>query len=394
MRITKIVATPLWAPRRQFFGRVMKTAQSAHQPAGADAGVACFHGVVHIHTDHSARGVVTVGVGEVATCWDPDGVELCRMIDSTLAPLLLGKDPMEIAALAALMDSALDVDGAPAKAALEMALFDIVGKYLQTPVYNLLGGRVRDTVRLSHSIPWGSPAEMAAMAAEKQAAGFGTVKCKVGQGLDMDAAVVGAVREAIGTSSKTKLRVDANMGWSTVEEAAANIAALEEYDIELVEQPLPREMYAELAELRALTNVPIMVDESMWDNVSCAKVIQHGSADVANVYVHESGGMLQASRNLAFCEAAGISGMIGSMPELGVGTAAQIHVAMSSTNIKHDCDVCGSLYFNEDYLTAETAIMEGLMSGVAHAPGGVGLGVEVDMDVVKRWSRKPTAPRL
>ena len=132
----------------------------------------------------------------------------------------------------------------------------------------------------------------------------------------------------------------------------------------------------------------------MWDNVSCAKVIQHGSADVANVYVHESGGMLQASRNLAFCEAAGISGMIGSMPELGVGTAAQIHVAMSSTNIKHDCDVCGSLYFNEDYLTAETAIMEGLMSGVAHAPGGVGLGVEVDMDVVKRWSRKPTAPRL
>lgn len=83
------------------------------------------------------------------------------------------------------------------------ALFDIAGKYLQTPAYNLLGGKVRDSISLSHSIPWGSPEEMAGMAAEKQAAGFGTVKCKVGQGVEKDAAAVRAVREALDGGSNS-----------------------------------------------------------------------------------------------------------------------------------------------------------------------------------------------
>ena len=64
---------------------------------------------------------------------------------------------------------------------------------------------------------------------------------------------------------------------------------------ELVEQPLPREMYAGLAELRGRVSVPIMVDESMWDNKECAVVIRAGAADVANVYVHESGGVRAAT---------------------------------------------------------------------------------------------------
>ena len=209
--------------------------------------------------------------------------------------------------------------------------------------------------------------------AEKKAAGFKTVKCKVGQGLEEDAAACKAVREAIGSSHT--LRVDANMGWSTYEEAAANIEALSEYDLELVEQPLPRHQYDDLAKLRERTSVPIMVDESLWDPAECAVVIQAGAADVANVYIAESGGVLKAATNLAMCaaeprhcaldlspasaapadrylpvcscrcEAAGITGLIGSMPELGVATAAQIHLGLSATNIHHDCDTCGSLYF-------------------------------------------------
>ena len=135
--------------------------------------------------------------------------------------------------------------------------------------------------------------------AEKKAAGFKTVKCKVGQGLEEDAAACKAVREAIGSSHT--LRVDANMGWSTYEEAAANIEALSEYDLELVEQPLPRHQYDDLAKLRERTAVPIMVDESLWDPAECAVVIQAGAADVANVYIAESGGVLKAATNLAMC---------------------------------------------------------------------------------------------
>lgn len=85
----------------------------------------------------------------------------------------------------------------------------------------------------------------------------------------------------------------------------------------------------------------------------------------------------------------------GSMPELGVGTAAQIHVALSSVNIGHDCDTCGSLYFTDDYLTADTALMPTLVSGVAlPPPGPTGLGVEVDPAIVRLWSKPPAAPKL
>ena len=183
------------------------------------------------------------------------------------------------------------------------------------------------------------------MAAEKKAAGFGTksdeefciealrqyfdrfphgrlfliagtVKCKVGQGLEQDAAACAAVREAIGASHT--LRVDANMGWASVEEAAANINALAKYDLELVEQPLPRHDYAGLAALREETGVPIMVDESLWDPAECAVVVQAGAADVGNVYIAESGGILKASTNLAMCEAAGITCLIGEYAHVGL----------------------------------------------------------------------------
>lgn len=227
------------------------------------------------------------------------------------------------------------------------------------------------------------------MAAEKKAAGFGTVKCKVGQGLEQDAAACRAVREAIGPSHT--LRVDANMGWATVEEAAANIEALSEFGLELVEQPLPRHEYDGLAELRTRTGVPIMVDESLWDNAECAVVLRASAADVGNVYISESGGVLAASRNLAMCEAAGISGLIGAMPELGVATAAQIHLGLSSTNIGHDCDTCGSLYFDRDYLVTPLDFSGGI---ARPPPSPLGLGVEVDMDIVRQWGKPPNTQAL
>lgn len=151
------------------------------------------------------------------------------------------------------------------------------------------------------------------------------MKCKVGQGLEQDAAACAAVREAIGASHT--LRVDANMGWATVEEAAANINALAKYDLELVEQPLPRHDYAGLAALREETGVPIMVDESLWDPAECAVVVQAGAADVGNVYIAESGGILKAATNLAMCEAAGITGLIGMYRRFGWQDYRQFYLA-------------------------------------------------------------------
>jgi muconate cycloisomerase len=139
--------------------------------------------------------------------------------------------------------------------------------------------------------------------------------------------------------------------------------------------------------VRRAIGVPLMADESIRTPRDAMEVIRRGAADIANVYVTEAGGLLNASRIFALGEAAGMPCMIGSMPEFGIGTAAQIHLGVAMTNLGPDSDTCGVLYHAEDLLTRPLRI-EG---GFAYPPDGPGLGVEVDMAVVERWRRNAPA---
>jgi muconate cycloisomerase len=276
------------------------------------------------------------------------------------------------------MDAALD-GSEVAKAGLEMALFDIVGKALGTPVHTLLGGITRERVPLSFSIPFGDPGAMADLAAERVAQGFGAVKVKVGRDPETDVAAVARVRQAVGPA--VELRVDANMAWQSPKRAVAMIRRLEPYDLEFVEQPLPPRDLDGMAFVRARASVPVMADESVWTPADTIEVIRREAADAVNVYVSESGGLANAARSFAICEAAGIPCMIGSMPELGIGTAAQIHLGVAVTRLGFASDACGALYYAEDLLREPLEIA----GGFAYPPSRPGLGVEVDWKVVKRW---------
>jgi muconate cycloisomerase len=309
-------------------------------------------------------------------------------LDGPLAPAAIGEDPMRIAHVARLLDAALD-GSQEAKAGIEMALWDIKGKALGAPVYELLGGKVRDRIPLSYSIPFGEPAEMAALAARRVAAGHRTIKVKVGSdSAARDIEAVRQVRAAVGPA--VKVRVDGNMGWPDAKRAIGVIRAMEAFDLELVEQPLPAHDLAGMAEVRRAIGVPLMADESVRDPLSAMQVIKAGAADIANVYVTEAGGLLAAWRIFAMCEAAGIPCMIGSMPEFGIGTAAQIHLGVAMTNLGPDSDTCGVLYHAEDLLVRQLRIEDGF----AYPPDGPGLGVDVDMSVLERWHRAAcAAPR-
>jgi L-alanine-DL-glutamate epimerase-like enolase superfamily enzyme len=283
------------------------------------------------------------------------------------------------------VDDALD-GVEEAKAAIEIALWDIVGKALDTPVYNLLGGKVRERVPLSYSIPFGTPEEMARLAQERVQWGHRTIKVKVGSDDPArDIAAVKSIRAAIGPD--VKLRVDGNMGWQTAKQAIAVILKMEESNLELVEQPLPAYDLEGMAEVRRAIGVPLMADESIRNPRSAMQVIRHGAADIANVYVTESGGLLNAAKIFAMCEAAGMPCMIGSMPEFGIGTAAQIHLGVAMNNLGPDSDTCGVLYHQEDLLTKPLRIE----SGFSYPPEGPGLGVDVDMKVLESWNKAAIA---
>ncbi|MDC0039081.1 dipeptide epimerase [Gammaproteobacteria bacterium] len=365
MKIKSITAFPISPPARQFYGRPNRT--------GLGEVLRVDYGLVNIDTDDGHSGV-----GEICTVFRPGGRSLCEQIDRYLAPVLLGEDPHRISYLISAMDEALS-GAEPAKAAIDMALFDIVGKVLQTPVYNLLGGMVRERVPLSHSITYGSSAEMANFAVQLAHEGFTTVKVKVGQGLGKDVDAVREIRKAVGPS--VHLRVDANMAWATTKDAIATIRRLEDYDIEIVEQPVPHHALDAMAELRTMTDRPIMADESVWTPMDAMECIRRSAVDVVSVYVAESGGLLKAAQTFSICEAAGIPCLIGSMPETGIGTAAQIHLGVAMTNLRFDSDACGVRYFSEDCLMQPLKIE----NGYAYPPQGVGLGIDVDKSVLARW---------
>ena len=190
---------------------------------------------------------------------------------------------------------------------------------------------MRERIPLSYSVPFGEPKAMAEYALERVGEGHRTIKVKVGNDPARDVEAVARVREAIGPD--VRLRVDANMAWPTAKEAIRLIRAMEPWDLELVEQPLPPRELDAMAEVRRAIGVPLMADESVRTPRDAMEVIRRGAADIANVYVTEAGGLLNASRIFTLCEAAGMPCMIGSMPEFGIGTAAQIHLGVAMTNL-------------------------------------------------------------
>jgi len=356
-RVTRITATPVSIRRVAPFRSALGLSKDSS------------FGIVRVET-----AADVTGLGEICMIWNGDGGALCPVVNDVIAPTLIGLEVFDINRAHQLMDAAVQFSRAanPAKAAIDMALYDIVGKILGTPVYNLLGGRVRDSIPLSMSIHIAPIPEMVAQAKEVIGRGFKGVKIKVGIDPKHDIEACTAIRQALGPDAT--IRVDANMGWRSRREALSIIEALEPLRIHSVEQPLPADRIEDLAWLRDASPVPIMVDESVWGPDDAQRVIDARAADILNVYVAEAGGLRNAARIFAMAEAAGVACTIGSMPELGIGTAAQMHLGVAMPELLGPADVCGVLYNAESLIVGALPIKDGL----AGAPTGPGLGVTLD----------------
>ena len=207
---------------------------------------------------------------------------------------------------------------APARSALELALWDRIGKRRGVPLYQLLGLPKPPNLATSFTISIETPATMARMA--RQIAEYGVIKLKLGS--DDDESRVAAVREA---RPDAKIRVDANAGW-TLKDAIAHLKWLERYDLELVEQPLPREQLAEMGEVQKHTKIPIVADESVQ---TLGDIEQLGAAGVAgiNLKLMKVGGLTPALAILKRARELNVRVMLGCMIETSIGTTAMAHVA-------------------------------------------------------------------
>jgi muconate cycloisomerase len=206
---------------------------------------------------------------------------------------------------------------------------------------------------------------------------------KVGIDPDGDVQRVKAVRDAVG--DQVKLGVDANGGWPTPKVAIETIHRLyNECSIYFVEQPIPPGDHDALAEVRRNVPVPIIADESVYSLPDAKMLARAEAADVFSIYIGKAGGLGPAREIARFAHSAGIKCTIGSNLELGIGSAAMIHFALSEPAIDSDtypCDIIGPLFYENDIL-AEALPIAG---GAACLHNRSGLGVALDEDKVAKY---------
>lgn len=368
MKIIQVEPIPINVPLKQ--GLTTKTAHGEH--------IDSPYVLVRVHTD---EGLIGLGEATVAPRWSGETSASCiEALNTLLAPVLVGEDPTRVSFLRQRMDRALKHNPFT-KAAVEMALWDLAGKAAGVPVYQLLGGRLRDEVPIK-MVVGAFDLDKARGSAERFLDwGVHCLKVKVGLDPAGDLARVKAVREVAGPD--VPIGIDANCGWNAAQ-ARRMLAQLEGVDILFAEQPVGTDDPAAMADVRRSTTIPVMADESIFTLNDAYHLTHNYAVDILSVYPGKHAG-IQATLEIGHvARAAGIVCAMGSNLELGIGTAAMLHLAVAEPSLDSEtypADLIGPLYHDADMIT------EPLDLGpvTAKPPTGSGLGVELDEDQLARY---------
>jgi L-alanine-DL-glutamate epimerase-like enolase superfamily enzyme len=334
--------------------------------------------LVRLTTD---TGLVGAGEATATPRWSGETVWGAQaIIQNLFAPLLKGCDVADLPAMTERMNLAA-IDNWFAKSAIEMACWDVLGQNAGKPVFELLGGAVRPlTIRNRFSLGAYAPAVAAERAAQRVASGFTTIKVKVGTGPQLDIERVLAVREAIGPD--IHLTIDANGGWSD-EQARYCLERIQNCNVELVEQPLPRGDYTHLKKLRRDLGIKVLADESCFDEIHLQELIVHECCDAITLYPGKQGGIAQARRMATLAGEAGIPCTIGSNLEWDIGAAAMMQFVVSTPNVQIESipgDCLGPSY-HEFSIVKNPLKIDGPFTSLSTQPG---LGVTADWELIEQ----------
>lgn len=304
--------------------------------------------------------------------------ELAAAIRDRIVPALIGQDPANVNRIFEIA-SKLTPGQPGAVVAAELACVELVCRRAGIALHDYLGGAVLDRVQFNGWVGELPPDEAAAEAVRWKDAGFKSMKIKVGNDVGKDSARVKAVRDAVGKD--IQLRMDANMQ-CTVDQALALCRAVKSCDMQLFEQPVPKDDLAGLAKIRREGGIPIMADESISDHQSLIRVIKADCADFVKFGIKQAGGLLPAARMLATAEAAGLPVVLGHGFGLDLSTTAEIMLAATSRNVVPGLECVGPLKVVDTVATTRLDISRGSIA----LPSGPGLGIELDEQKLSRYS--------
>ena len=330
LKITSIRIGEISVPLRTPFKTALRTVTSVEDI------------IIEIHTDTG-----NVGFGEAP----PTGVitgdtkgSIIGAIRDHIAKAIVGMDLENFEEIHLKLDKSI-IKNTSAKAAVDIALYDLYGQLYNAPVYKLLGG-YRKEIITDITISVNDPEEMAKDSLDAINRGFNTLKIKVGKDALLDIERMKMIRKAIGYD--VKLRIDANQGW-TAKEAVKTLRRMEDegLDIELVEQPVIAHDVEGLKFVTDNVSIPVLADESVFSPLDALNILQKRAADLINIKLMKTGGIHNALKICSAAEMYGVECMIGCMLEAKVSVNAAVHLAAAKSIITR-IDLDGPVLCSED----------------------------------------------
>lgn len=326
------------------------------------------------------------GIGEGTTIgglsYCPESPEsILSAIETYLAPALIGQAADQITTAIALMDR--NVRGNRiAKSAVEMALWDALGKRLGVSVAQLFGGQIVPDLAVAWTLASGnSDTDIVEAQAMIDARRHNIFKLKIGKrAVREDVAHVGRIKAALGDSAS--IRVDVNQAW-TLADARWGLQGLQDVGCELVEQPVQARYLNAMAELTRSHAIAVMADEALGGPEDALAVASKKAADVFAVKIAQSGGLMRAREVVSIGQAAGIDLYGGTMLESAVGTAAALQLFSTIEHLAWGTEFFGPLLLTDDILAVPLTYRDFRVV----VPEGTGLGVSLDPDKTSFYRR-------
>ena len=357
MKITELRLGRISVPLRTPFKTALRTVSSVEDV------------IVEIHTDDGR-----IGYGEAPPTGPITGdttLAIIGAIQDHIAKSIIGMDVDDFEDVLQKVQKSI-VGNTSAKAAVDMALWDLYGQKYGIPVYKLMGG-ARKNIVTDITISVNDPETMVRDSLIALDRGYDCLKMKVGINPELDVARLKAVRQAVGND--VTIRIDANQAWNA-KQAVKILNSMQEQglQIELVEQPVPAHDLEGMKYVTDRSYVPVLADESLYSPADAATILRMGAADLLNIKLMKCGGLYNALKICTMAEVYGVECMIGCMLEAKISVNAAVHLACAKKVITK-VDLDGPVLCSEDPILGGSVFNEKNIT-VSDDPGLGILGVE------------------
>ena len=300
-------------------------------------------------------------------------------LDRYLRPLVVGKTIQDLQCIMNDAEKTV-VHCGEAKAALETALLDLKGKILGVPIYELLGGAVRNTIPLSVSLANPEFSADIELLQKLREAGIGIVKIKTG--IKDHAFDVMRVETLRTDFAEFDVRVDYNQGLEPTD-ALRKLRDIEEFDVTFIEQPVPAQDYRIMQNLTAALETPLLADETVFSEADMTRAIEDRLCRCVSVKIMKCGGLTRGQSIAGIAASAGMAAYGGDMFETGIAHLAGTHMIAASPNISLGCEFYQASFYLVEDLLSEAFPVE---NGEVVVPSGAGLGMDIDLSRVNHYS--------